>query len=63
MISIRHDRLDLIQNYSIASELLLAAGIPDLEKKKWARKYRLFFHPKEFVGEHPILTLENYRLS
>ena len=63
MISIRRDRLDLLQSYPIASELLLAAGIPDLEKKKWARKYRLFFHPKEFVGEHPEMSLDNYRLS
>ena len=63
VISMTYDRLDKLQNYPIASELLLAAGYPTPEKKKYARKYKLFFSPKEFIDEHDDLTLDNYRLS
>ena len=63
VISMSYDRLDLLKSYSVASELLLAAGFPEPEKKKWARKYKLFFNPKEFVKEFKDITLDGFRLS
>ena len=62
VISMSYDRLDLLKSYSVASELLLAAGFPEPEKK-WARKYKLLFNPKEFVREFKDITLDGFRLS
>ena len=63
VICMTYDRMDQLKNYTVAQELLMAAGYPTPEKKKYARKYKLFFNPKEFIEEHEDLTLDNYRLS
>ena len=58
-----YDRLDNLQNYSVGSELLLAAGIDSPETPKWKNKYKLIFHPKTFVEEYGELTLDGFRLN
>ena len=63
VISISYDRIDQLKSYSVSSELLLAAGFPEPEKKKWARKYKLLFNPKEFVKEFKDITLDGFRLN
>ena len=63
LISVCHDDLGASSIYPIATDKLVAAGLPVVPRTRRQAPWTPYFWPKDFTRSHKDMTFENYQLS